>query len=318
MRGGALLLVVLAAVAPGRVARGQGGGRQAAVVLALPAAPRAAALAEAVTALDGDESSLFFSPAQLATVRAWRAGASVERFLAGSTLGAAAAAAPLARGTAALGVRSLAYPEAREAVEYAETGRTLTGGELAVTAGYARALFGVRLGAAATLVRQRVAEASGQALAGDVGAAWTTPAARDGAAAWRRALGGVTLAGALQHAGGTLTLLDRAAPLPRRVRAGVSRTVRLGAALRLLGSAEVVQGRGEGARPAGGAELRWTRGRLALDARAGVRRRLDRDEALPAWTAGGGLAFRALALDYAHQGYGALGATHRLGVRWAP
>jgi len=312
----ALALVALAAVAAPVPA--QDGGRHAAVVLALPAAPRAAALADAFTAVGDDEAALFYSPAQLATVRGTRASASVERFLATTTLGAAVGALRVAGGTAAVGVRSLAYPEAPEAQEYEPTGRTLTGGELAVSAGWARAVRGVRVGAAATLVRQRVVEASGQAVAGDVGLAWTSPAALPTAGAVRRALGGVTVAGALQHVGGELSLLGRASPLPRRARVGVARPVTLAPALRLLATAEVVQLDGETARPAAGAELRWQRGRLALDARGGVRRRLVPDEALPAVTTGGGLAFRAVALDYAYQGYAVLGATHRLGVRWAP
>lgn len=310
-----LSLLALAVAAP---VGAQDGGRHAAAVLSLPAAPRAAALADAFTAVGGDEAALFYSPAQLATVRGRGASASVERFLATTTLGAAVGAMGLAGGTAAVGVRSLAYPEAPESREYEPTGRMLTGGELAMTAGWARAVRGVRVGAAATVVRQRVAEASGQAVAGDVGLAWTVPAASS-AAAWPvRALAGVTVAGAVQHVGGALSLLGRESPLPRRARVGLARPVSLAPALRLLATAEVVQLDGEAARPAGGAELRWQRGRLALDARAGVRRRLLRDEALPARTVGAGLAFRAVALDYAYQGYAALGATHRLGVRWAP
>ncbi|MGZ8412411.1 MAG: hypothetical protein ACXW61_09870 [Gemmatirosa sp.] len=314
----AVLPGVLATLLASAPAAAQEGGRHAALVLALPAAPRAAGLAEAVTAVGGDETALFYSPAQLATVRRPGASASVERFLATTTLGAAVGAARVAGGTAAVGVRSLAYPDAPEMREYEPTGRTLTGGELAVTAGWARAVGSVRVGAAATLVRQRVAEASGQALAGDVGVAWTAPVAASDAGAATRALAGVTVAGALQHVGGALSLLGRGSPLPRRARVGVARPIALSPALRLLASADVVQQDGEAVRPAAGAELRWQRGRLALDARAGLRRRLQADEALPARTVGAGLGFRAVALDYAYQGYAALGATHRLGVRWAP
>jgi hypothetical protein len=311
-------LLATSLAAPLAAVAAQEGGRHAAVVLALPAAPRAAALAEAVTAVGGDESALFYSPAQLATVRRHGASASVERFLASTTLGAAVGATRVAGGVGALGVRSLAYPEAIEMREYEPTGRVLTGGELAVSAGWARALGGVRVGAAATLVRQRVAEASGQALAGDVGIAWTSPEAASGASAACRALAGVTIAGAVQHVGGTLELLGSGSPLPRRARVGVARPIALSPALRLLASADVVQQDGESVRPAGAAELRWQRGRLALDARGGLRRRLHADEALPARTVGAGLGYRAMALDYAYQGYAALGATHRLGVRWAP
>ncbi|GLC26020.1 hypothetical protein [Roseisolibacter agri] len=307
---------LLAAVAA--PARAQDGGRHAAAVLSLPAAPRAAALADAFTAVGGDEASLFYSPAQLATVRGRGVSASVERFLATTLLGAAVGAVRVAGGTAAVGVRSLQYPDAPEAQEYEPTGRTVTGGELAVTAGFARALWGVRAGASATLVRQRVAEASGQTIAGDVGLAWTVPAASATSPLPRRALAGLTVAGALQHLGGELSLLGRASPLPRRMRVGIARPTTLTPTLSLLTTAEVVQLDGEAARPAAGAELRWQRGHLSLDARGGVRRRLLRDEAMPAHTVGAGLGFRAVGLDYAYQGYAALGATHRLGVRWAP
>ena len=303
----ACLLSPLAAAA-------QDGGRHAAVVLALPSSPRGAALADAVGALAGDAAALFTSPAQLATLRAG-AGASVERFLAGTTLASAVAATRMLGGTGAIGLRSLAYPDVEETRDFTATGGTVSGGELAVTAGWARPVAGVRVGASATLVRQRVAEASGQAVAADVGLAWTAP---HGASPVARTLAGTTVAAALQNVGGELSLLERGRPLPRRVRVAVARPFALAPALRLLATGELAQLDGEAARPAAGAELQWQRGVVGLTARGGVRRRLVADEALPAHVVGAGVSLRALALDYAYQGYAALGATHRLGLRWAP
>lgn len=309
----------LAAAMPGPLVAtlgAQSGGRHAAVVLALPASPRAAALADAFGAVGGDDAALFYAPAQLATVRAG-AGASVERFLAGTTLAAASAATRAAGGTLAVGVQSLAYDAIEETRDFAPTGATLRGGELALSAGYARAVGGVRVGLVGKLARQRLAEASGQAIAGDVGIAWTVPAATAGAGRAARALAGITVAGAVQHVGGELALLGRAAPLPRRVRLGAARTLALAPGVDVLALAEVVDDAGESARPAAAAELRWRVGRtVAIEARGGVRRRL-RDDALPAVTVGGGVRLGAVTLDYARQGYGPLGATHRVGIRWA-
>jgi hypothetical protein len=119
-----------------------------------------------------------------------------------------------------------------------------------------------------------------------------------------------------QHLGGSLALADRARPLPRRLALGAAWPLALSPRLALLATGEVATVRDEGARAAAGAEARWLApGALSLTVRVGVRQRTNGAAGAPV-TAGGGIGARHLMLDYAFQDYAALGATHRLGVRW--
>jgi hypothetical protein len=242
----------------------------------------------------------------------------VERFLASSVLGAAVGAAPLAGGTAAVGVRSLAYPEAREVAEYEETGRTLSGGRAGRDRGVgARRARRARRGggdARAAAGRRGVGARRWPATPGSRGRRRAPPRAPRrcaGHSATSRWPARCSTWGASWRCSGAGVRCRAARAWGSR---GPSRSRRRCACWR---ARRCRRSTARAARPAGGAELRWTRGRLALDARAGARRRLGPDEATPAVTAGAGLAFRGVTLDYAHQGYRALGATHRLGVRWA-
>ena len=300
-----------------RESAAQDGGRHAAVVLQMPASARASALGGAYAAVGGDDASIFYDPAQHATVRRG-VGLSVERYFASSTLAAFSAATRTGpgQGTLAVGVQSVRYESVTETVGAVETGRLLTAGDEVLSAGYGIELAtrwlpgatAVRLGAAAKWVRQRVADESGDATAGDVGLA----------VALR---GGATVAAVAQHLGGTLTLAERSHPLPRRLAVAAAWPVALSPRLALLATGELATVRDEGARVAAGAEARWrSRGApataLTLDARLGFRQRTHGAAASPV-TVGGGVGARGLVLDYAYQGYAGLGATHRLGVRWA-
>lgn len=263
-----------------------------------------------------DESALFFNPAQLARLRTAAAGGSVQRYFAGTTLAAFALALPAARGTAGLGVQLLDYGSEDEITSAAGNVGTPTGGrvtaqDIAITAGYGRA-FGARgqfrLGAAAKLARQHVANLSGSALAADIGAAYSTASGWD-------------LHAALQHVGSRLTLATVSAPLPVTWRAGVASPVVRGLISDRFTLRTLAEARKSAGGPATGvlaAEGTWRTSRdgLGLAARAGyaIRGRGDDRRAL---TLGGGLTLSRVSVDYAYQGFELLGATHRVGVRFA-
>jgi len=310
--GAGRLAALVALVAAGAAAAAQeNGGARSALVLELPSSARAVALGGAFAAVGGDDAALFHNPAQLATLPRRAAALSVQRHVASSTLGALSGAARLRAGVVALGIQTLSYGSVPEVVPDPATGGergTLTGGsvsagELAVTAGYARAVGKVRLGLTGTVVHQRVADAGGAAAALGAGAAWDP-------------LPWATRGAAVQHVGRGVRLAGTRAPLPRTVRAGTALRALDRGAHGVLVVAELQQVARDAPRWAGGVEGWWRpRGDVRVAGRAGA---VAGDESAGDPIAvGGSLAARGLALDYAYRGFDALGATHRVAVRWA-
>jgi hypothetical protein len=304
---GAASFVALLVLAP-RV-QAQAGGRNAGLVLDLPASARAAALAGAYAAVGGDDAALFYNPAQLATVTRG-AGLSIERYLASSTLAALSAATRVGRGTAAVGVQSLRYGSVAEVLATGPadepayvTGREISASDVAISAGYAVAAGRVRVGAAAKYAQQSIAGTSGGAVAVDAGVA--VPVGRG--SRWPRAA---------QNLGGDLRIAGVSSPLPRRLRIGASLPLAVRGAVDVLVVADVANVERAGTTAGAGAEVTWRApGPVSLDARVGYRQQPS-GAAAPALTLGGGVGVGRLALDYAYRGHDALGATHRVGVRW--
>ena len=301
----------------GRAQAQQSADTRAAVLLTLPASARGLALGEAWGAVADDESALFYNPAQLARVRGLAVGGSLQNYIASTTLGALAVAVPLRRGTVAFGLQLLDYGSAEEVVPAdgssgqvgTPTGSTVTAEDMAFTLGYGIA-FGsrheLRLGAAVKYARQEVASYSGGAMAGDVGAAYTS---RNG---WDRERRGA--APRLEpHPRGR----ERAAPAHlARGRRG-TRAARQSLAVRPM--AEVRQVSGAELTGVLGTEVTWhtgTSGTL-LSARAGYAFRGSTDARAP-FTAGAGVTLGRLQVDYAYEGFDLVGgATNRVGVRFA-
>ena len=287
------------------------GGQSAAIILELPASPRAMALGGAGTSLDGD-ASIFYNPAQLAGVQHAAASLSAQRYIFSSTLGALSAAARIGPGTAAIGIQALEYGSEDEVVPDENfggergrlTGATVDAGDLVATLAYAMEKGRVRAGVAAKLVRQRIADESGTAPGFDIGVA---------VAVWR----GATVAGSLQNLGGSLETGMTASPLPRLARFGASIPYALTPNLTFLAAADVVVPRAADVVPAGGIEARWqgTPGLALIGRVGGVLVKGDDDGS--ALSAGAGIAGRHLAVDYAFRSFDIVGgAMHRIGVRW--
>ena len=233
----------------------------AAVLLTLPASARGLALGEAWGAVADDESALFYNPAQLARVHGLAVGGSLQNYIASTTLGAFAVAVPLRRGTVAFGLQLLDYGSAEEVVPAdgsngqvgTPTGSTVTAEDMAFTLGYGIA-FGsrheLRLGAAVEYARQEVASYSGGAMAGDVGAAYTSG-------------NGWDLSAAVQHLGSKLTLAAVTAPLPLTWRAAVAAPALRASRSPSVPMAEVRQVSGAELTGVLGTEVTWHTGTAA-------------------------------------------------------
>jgi hypothetical protein len=291
-------------------------GHSAATVLELSASTRALGLGGAYAAVTGDESSLFYNPAQLPTAPRASAGLSAQRYVASSTLAALAAATHFGPGAAALGVQLLDYGSAEEVVcdevnfptceGGRPTGGTVSASDLVVSGGYGLAIGSARVGAAAKLVHQRIVDAGGSAGALDLGVAYDLE--RSGVV--------TTLGIAVQNLGGSIRTAGTSSPLPRLVRLGAAvRLPRVGA-LDMTATAEARKSADGRTLPSGGTELSWSGSSgLTLTGRIGASALASGSDASPV-TFGGSVAGRHVGLDYAYQGFDVLGATHRVGVRW--
>jgi hypothetical protein len=312
-----LAALTLLPLLSGAVPAQSSGATRAAVLLTLPSAARGLALGEAWGAVVDDESALFYNPAQLARVAGTSAGMSVQRYLASTTLGAAAVATPFARGTVAIGVQLLDYGSEDEVIPDAGLGGQVgvpTGGKVSAqdavfTAGYGAAVGSsrrLRMGVAVKVARQHVASVSGSTLAADLGGGYT--------------LGAWEFSAALQHLGTPLTLGAVRAPLPWTWRAGAAAPAARYGAVDLRPMAEVRQASGGPATGALGAEGTWRSGHSgpALAVRAALATVGAGDDRSPL-TFGCGLSLGRLVVDYAYESFDLLGgATHRVGVRFAP
>jgi hypothetical protein len=288
------------------------GGKSAAVFLELPTSPRALAMGESYTAVGDDDATLFFNPAQLASRHTASAGLSVQHYLLASTLAAFSAAGHFGPGMAGLGIQVLDYGSEPELVPDENyggqrgipTGADITAGDIAVTAGYGVERGRVRVGAAAKFVRQRIADASGSAVAGDVGVALSLPRH-------------ITIAAAAQHLGGDLTLAGTSSALPRTLRAGLAAPLITRDRVSVLLAGDVRQVRETSSVLSAGTEVAiHASPTLTLIARAGASVVPAESDALP-FTFGGAIATPHMAIDYAYHSFDDIaGAMHRLGVRW--
>lgn len=278
------------------------------VLLELPASTRALALGNAFVAAGADEAAIFYNPAQLRAAPSISAGLSVQQWLASSTLAAAAASTHLWRGTVGVGLQVLDYGSSERVIGDPSgglgdgTGSTVSAGDFVASIAYAVAVRGVRLGATAKYVSQRLVDQSGGAMAGDFGAAFDVR--------------GVTMAASVQNVGGEISLAGDRRPLPRTVHVGTAIPVRGVGPVDLLGTVEVAHSRDGKTEPLGGLEVSYLApGDVTILGRVGALAR-PQGAAISPVSFGAGLRSHHLALDYAYEGSDVLGAMHRVGVRW--
>jgi hypothetical protein len=305
-------LAVVAALAASLLpafARAQANSTSA-VLLELPASTRALALGNAFVAAGTDEAAIFYNPAQLAVIQKLSAGLSVQQWFLSSTLAAAAAAARVGGGTLAVGLQVLDYGSSEQVLgdpasgdgSGEPTGATISAGDYVASVAYAISIRGIRVGATAKYVNQRLVNESGGTGAVDVGGAFDVK--------------GITFGASLQNVGGEIVILNDRNPLPRMVRVGAAIPVRGVGPVDLLGTIEVSHVRDGETRPFGGLEVAYEApAGVTVLGRVGALARPAGAEISPV-SFGGGLRARHLALDYAYESSDVLGATHRVGVRW--
>jgi hypothetical protein len=284
------------------------GAQRAGVVLALPASARAAGAADASLLATG-ASALFYGgqhmPAEAAV------SASAGTWIGDAQFATVAVSLPIRRAMSiGFGVQSLDYGSADEIVpdpasgglRGTATGARVSASELALTAGLALRARGIRAGVSLARLQQTVADLSASTLAMSGGVGVTR--------------GGWDLDLVQQHGGQGIHLGATQSTLVSTTRGALRTPSWSIGAWQWLGVAEWRNVRGEGSTSLVGAE--GTVG-TAVGWQLTVRGAGSASSAATArepWSVGGSAARGAWSLDYAYQGFGALGAVHRMGVSW--
>src|SRR5437867_3792959 len=262
------------------------------VLAVLPGPARAAGMGGAGAAIVGDAGAIFANPAALATIHHLAVEGSYESFPSGSTS---------SLGALALRVNRFTWGAGAAAFGPSYTSADLLGVSTLVF----RTGLGA-LGASAKYARETVGGARVDAWAGDVGLAIAV-------------FDLMALGVSVQNIGGDFGPAAGGLHLPRRTRAGFTLNyVDPQGTLRLLttvegqwpaggGSAFVVLGLESGVVTRGMGVL----GRVGYVGHSGV------TSASP-FTAGASVELGRLHLDYAYRTDDALGARHRMGLRWMP
>lgn len=283
------------------------------VMLTLPASARAAGGGDAA-AFATDASALFYGGQRLPRERSVTASAGT--WIGDAQLATLAYAQPIAwqrraQSVLALGVQSLDYGSVDEIVPDPLTGGTrgtatgnrVSGNELALTAGVRQQTGRMRVGFALTYMRQQIADLSASAL---------TLSAANGITArgWDADL-------SIEHAANaSRNPSRRSLTIPSTWRGSVASPAwRVGGA-RWRGVAEYrrVNSGGSTALLAVEAAFATAAGWNLATRVAGLA--YSEESARAPWSAGGSAARGRWSLDYAYQGFGALGAVHRLGFTW--
>lgn len=299
------LTLVLAALAPAALSA-QSEGR-APRVLELPASTRAMALGGAYMMDSGHADALFHHPALVADATGF--GLDVQTWSGEATAAAVSGAMAWLGGGVAVGLQTLQYGAATGTTGILPGGQDVLFDEgAAITServasvGYARRLFGLRVGVGGKLIEQRVGGARDATAAVDVGVSTD--------------LGPLRLGLSAANLGEDLEVGGTQAPLPTRVTFGAGAYGRPVGPLD-LGLAAEVERRDDGEVTAGlGVELGyWPVNGRTFVGRVGLQR-VPEGEGSPLTL---GFAFWGddIVLEWAWRDFGDLGdSTHRFGVRW--
>ncbi len=304
----ARLLVPLVAAGVGTTPAAAQDPQTAPLVLRLPGGTRALGMGNAFVAGRGPEA-LFYNPAQIGVQRG--TAIAIQRFGSASTLGSFSTAGALGKVALAAGVQYLSYHTASGASFFTPPGLLTLGagpGSSSLAAAVAGAIRwqGVRFGAAAKYVEERVLVARDGTGAVDLGAA--------------RDVGWLTVGLAVQNLGARLSYpsVTQTAKLPSRVTLGAAFSgASIGSYFDLGASAALSHERDGTIVPAGGVELTfepvsgWT-----FTGRMGARRvNGSSSPSESPITLGASFGLDRFALDYAFEPYRGVGATHRIGIR---
>jgi len=287
--------------------------QSSAIVLALPPSARAAGAGDAAP-FSTDASALFYGAQRLPQARTITASGGT--WIGDAQLAALAFSTPVhwqkwAPSALALGVQALDYGNADEIVpdpltggmRGTPTGGTVSGNEIAISAGMGQRFGKQRVGWAVTYVRQTVADLSASALTMSGGTGVTIGHWNVDVASEHVSLGGRNPA-------------RRTLSLPSTTRLSVTTPTFRAGEFDWHGAAEVRRTNGEGTTSLAGIEGAYeTDAGWSLTLRVAGLSYSDETVRAP-WSAGGSVARGAWSMDYAYQGFGALGAVHRMGVTW--
>src|SRR5437867_10010643 len=260
----------------------------------LPGSARAAGMGGAGAAMVGDAGAIFANPAGLATVHHLAIEGSYEAYPTGVTLSTGALALRVGRFTWGAGAAAL--------------GPTYTSADLLGVSSLVLRTGMVALGATAKYARETLGGARVDAWAGDAGLAVAV-------------FDLMALGVSVQNIGGNFGQAAGGLHLPRRTRAGFTLNyVDPQGTLRLLTTVEGQWPAGAGGRSAFvvlGLESGVVARGMGVLGRVGYVGHSGVTSASP-FTAGASVELGRLHLDYAYRTDDALGARHRMGLRWMP
>lgn len=278
-------------------------GTSAAQFLKLGAGARAAGMGEAYSAVCADAGAVYWNPGALSALRGV-SGTFTHAGLFGALtydyLGYAQSLKNI--GTVALGIQYLSAGRIPETDSGGfETGNNMTPVQLAVSAAYSRKIGGFGIGAAAKYIRSRLA-GSASALAADAGI--LSPGLINDK---------LRLAFVVQNAGGGLKYGQRADPLPLNFKLGGAFSF----SDKLILGLDVNFPRDNGLYAGAGAEYLFRYSAVSFAGRLGYNTRTPGDiDGMAGVSAGLGIMFRNLALDYAFIPFGSLGSAHRISLNF--
>ncbi|HUX32722.1 MAG TPA: hypothetical protein VMV51_02520 [Gemmatimonadaceae bacterium] len=269
------------------------------LVARLPGGTRALAMANADMGGRGSDV-IFYNPAQLAVARG--TAASAQFYTHGDLLAGFSTVMTMGGGSVGVGVQSLTFSTASPS--YASPGELgaddpLASSGLVLAAGYARSLFGFRVGANAKMLQQQI------------GTLRDTRGSLDGGVShelWRGTAGL-----SVQNVGPALRAYPGRVSQPSRANLGYT-TGRYEAGpldLSAVATASVLRGRAFVAGGGGEVSYSWLEG-YAVAAQAGVRRAAEGEGP---WTAGVSVSADRFTLEYAFESRRDRAGAHRVGIR---
>ena len=283
------------------------------ILLSLPGSTRALSLGNTFPLGARDSDILFYNPGLLN--RAQGFSGSLQFYGPSSSLATFSAGTSWLSGSVALGVQSLSYgaqadgylasdefrPSPTDVGSLRENGE-IGVGDLVVSAGYGRTVFGIQIGLVGKYIQERFGHSRSTTGAVDLGASTSA--------------GPFTLGLAAQNIGPALTIDGEDIPLPTRFSLGAaSSSTEVGPLDLSAATALSYQLDGE-LIPSMGVEVAyWPVSGRTFFARVGFRQLPEEQTASPL-TFGGGFTGDNIVLDYAYEGFDTGNPSHRFTLGW--
>lgn len=283
------------------------------IILTLPGSTKALSLGNTFPLGARDSDILFYNPGLLN--RAQGFSGSLQLYGPSSSLATFSAGTSWLSGNVALGVQSLSYgapatgyllsddlqPTQTDAGSLRENGE-IGVGDLVVSAGYARTLWGIQMGLVGKYIQERFGHARSSTGAVDLGAA--------------KSAGPVTLGLAAQNIGPALSIDGEDISLPTRFSLGAaSRSTEVGPMDVSAATALSYQLDGDVVPSIGMEVAYWPVSGRTFFARVGFRHLPVEQTGSPV-TFGGGFTGDSIVLDYAYEGFDTGNPSHRFTLGW--